>query len=89
MGLSLIFVKNHRMSYNRRNLLLRIIDVQTIYKKHSKNFDGGCTDKYIYEQIIEPHYHISRATFYEYLKTFAEKQLKELDERRKSQLSLF
>lgn len=77
------------MSYNRRNILLRIIDVQAIYKSHSKNFDGGCTDKYIYEQIIFPNYKISRSCFYDYLKTPAARELKDLEEKNKKQLSLF
>lgn len=76
------------MSYNRRNLLKRIIDIQNIYKKHSKNFDGGCTDKHIFEKIIKPVYHISRSAFYEYLKTPAAKELKDLDEAQKTQLTI-
>jgi len=77
------------MSYNRRNILLRIIDIQNIYKKHAKNFDGGCTDKHIYEKIIFPVYRISRSTFYEYLKTPAAKELKELEAECRQQLQLF
>ncbi len=77
------------MSYNRRNLLERIIDIQNIYKKHSKNFDGGCTDKHIFENIIKPIYRISRSCFYEYMRTPAEKELKQLEEESKNQLQLF
>lgn len=77
------------MSYNRRNILLKIIDIQNIYKKHSKNNDGGCTDKHIYEKIIFPIYRISRSRFYDYLGTFAAKELKELEEAQKKQLELF
>ncbi len=75
------------MAYNRRNFLLRVIDIQEIYKKHSKNNEGGYSDKYIYETMIYPVYKISRATFYDYLKIYAAKQLKEMDE--KKQLTLF
>jgi hypothetical protein len=67
------------MSYNRRNILLKIIDIQSIYKKHSKNFEGGCTDRYIYEKIIFPNYRISRSRFYEYMRTPAERELKQLE----------
>lgn len=77
------------MSYNRRNILLRIIDIQNIYKKHSKNFDGGCTDKYIYEEIIFPNYRISRSRFYDFLRTPAQRELNDLDEKSKKQYSLF
>lgn len=77
------------MAYNRINILNRMIDVQTIYRQHSKNYDGGCTDKWIYENLIFPTYRISRATFYEYLGTNAKKELKDLLEHRENQLTLF
>jgi len=77
------------MSYNRKNLLQRVVDIQNTYKKHSKHFDGGCSDKYIYEQIVFPIYRISRSTFYEYLKTPAAKQLKQLEDEERKQLQLF
>lgn len=77
------------MSYNRKNILLRIIDIQSIYKKHSKNFDGGCTDKHIYEKIIFPVYRISRSRFYEYLRTPAARDLAELENQSKQQLQIF
>lgn len=77
------------MSYNRRNILTRIVDIQAIYKKHSKNFDGGCTDKHIYEKIIFPVYRISRSRFYEYLRTPAARDLAEMELEAKKQLSIF
>lgn len=77
------------MAYNRKNILQRIIDIQDIYRKHSKNHKGGCTDKYIFEDLIAPVYHISRATFYYYLGTNAKKELRELMEREENQLTLF
>lgn len=69
------------MAYNRTNLLLRVIDVQRIYKQHSKNFDGGCTDKYIYDTYIKPLYRISKVTFYTYLGINATKELKDMAEK--------
>jgi hypothetical protein len=77
------------MSYNRRNILLRIIDIQAIYKKHSKNFEGGCTDRHIYEKIIFPAYRISRSRFYEYLRTPAARELQQLEADAQKQLSMF
>lgn len=77
------------MSYNSRNRLQRIVDIQATYKKHSKNFDGGCTDKYIYEDIIYPIYRISRSTFYDYLNTPAARELKNLEKAGKKQLTIF
>jgi len=77
------------MAYDRKNRLLRIIDIQEIYKKHSKNHQGGCTDKHIFENMIYPVYRISRTTFYEYLSTPAKKQLKECTDTKPGQLTLF
>lgn len=80
------------MAYNRRNILLRIIEVQAIYKENSKNWEDGpgfMSDRHIFNTIIYPKYKISKACFYEYLRTPAEKQLKELESKRKEQLTLF
>ena len=65
------------MGYNRRNLLIKILEVQSIYLEHSKR---GVTGKWIFNELIYPKYKISRATFYNYLATNAKKELKELDE---------
>ena len=64
------------MGYNKRNLLIKIIEVQTIYVEHSKR---GATGKWIFNELIYPKYKISRSTFYNYLGTNAKKELKELD----------
>ena len=77
------------MTYNRKNHLQKIIDIQKIYKEHSKHHNGGCADRYIYRELIFPVYRISERTFYEYLATFAQKQLNEILEAEKKQLSLF
>lgn len=79
------------MAYNRRNILLRIIDIQNIYKENSKNWEDGpgfLSDRHIYNTLIYPKYKISKACFYEYLRTPAEKQLKELEAKKKEQLTL-
>jgi len=79
------------MAYNRRNILLRIIDIQRIYKENSKNYEDGpgyMSDRHIYDTIIYPNYKISRACFYEYLRTPAERELKELEAKRKEQFTL-
>lgn len=77
------------MAYTKRNRLLRIVDVQAIYRQHSKNFDGEADDTWIHNNLIFPKYRISRSSFYEYLKTPAAKMLKEMDGTKKEQLSLF
>jgi len=61
------------MSYNKRNLLLKIIDVQTIVLEHQRK---GITQKWIYENVIYPKYLISRHTFYNWLGTNAKKEIK-------------
>lgn len=65
------------MAYNRRNILQRIIDIQTIYLQHKEQ---GVTGEYIYNRYIHPVYRISRKTFYSYLATNAKKELRDLDE---------
>jgi hypothetical protein len=77
------------MAYTKRNRLMRIVDVQELYRKHSKNFDGESDATWIYENVIFPKYRISRSLFYEFLKTPAAKLLKEMDEPNKKQLALF
>jgi len=65
------------MGYNKKNLLIKIIDVQNLYIKHANR---GVTTKWIFDTIIYPKFRISRATFYNYLATNAKKELKDLDE---------
>ncbi|WP_042367956.1 hypothetical protein [Bacteroides neonati] len=79
--------------YNRRNFLLRVRDIQRIYTEYH---DRGYSDTYIYKTHIYPTYKIGRTTFYNYLATPADRDLKELDERlqrekelQKRQLSMF
>ena len=77
------------MAYNRKNILLRMIDIQEIYIANSKNHRGGCTDKHIYENLVAPRYRISRKTFYDYLATNAKKELTALLAEQQKQLTLF
>jgi len=64
------------MAYNRKNILQRIIDIQTIYLQHK---DQGVTGEFIYNRYIHPVYRISRKTFYNYLGINAKKELKDLE----------
>lgn len=64
------------MPYSNENLLRRIVDIQNITLEHKKR---GATQKWIYENLIVPHYHISRSTYYNYLSSAAKKLLKELE----------
>jgi len=76
------------MAYNRKNVLNRIIDIQTITLQHTSQ---GVTQKFVYENYIKPVYHISRATYYQYLGTNAKRDLKQLFEieKQQTQLNLF
>lgn len=64
--------------YNRRNYLLRVRDIQNIYTEYHER---GYTDVFIYKNHIYPTYKIGRTTFYSYLATPAERDLKELEEK--------
>ncbi len=64
------------MAYNRKNLLLKIIEIQetTILLKNK-----GVTQKWIFDNVISEKYRICIATFNNYLCTNAKKELKELE----------
>lgn len=70
------------MSYSNKNLLKKIVDIQNITLEHKKR---GSTQKWIYENVIAPCYHISRTTYYNYLGSEAKKMLRELEESKKSE----
>jgi len=62
------------MAYTRTNKLRLILDVQNVYNTHKQE---GVTTIHVYKKHILPVYHISLATFYNYLSTPAKKQLAE------------
>ncbi|MDO5105807.1 hypothetical protein [Capnocytophaga sp.] len=64
------------MAYNRKNLLVKMIEVQeiTYFQKHKI----GLNLQEIYFKIIECRYFICYRTFHEYIGTPAKKQLKAL-----------
>lgn len=66
------------MAYSKENRLQRIIDIQELYMKHSKNHEGCASDAWIYENLVKPVYRISLRTFYTYLGTNAKREIKEL-----------
>ena len=74
------------MSYNRKNILRRMIDIQTIVLEHKQR---GVTQEWVYENEIFPLYKISRRTFYDYLGTNAKAELKELKKIEQAQPTLF
>jgi hypothetical protein len=64
--------------YNRYNLLLKIKDVCETYRENERNE----TADYIWRNRIYPKHFISRSTFYDYLSTPYEKELKEIEQKR-------
>lgn len=73
------------MAYNRRNLLTRMIDVQSTTLEHTSR---GVTQEWVFNNVIFPKLHISRRTFYEYLGTPAKLELKRIEAQPK-QMELF
>ncbi len=75
------------MAYNKRNLYLKIIEIQDIVIRGQKR---GDSQKEIFYNEIEKVYFISMRTFYNYLDINAKAELKKLDDRdkaKKAQLS--
>lgn len=64
------------MGYNDKNRLQRIIDIQNITMIHKNK---GENQEWIYNNIIEPNYRISRGTYYRYLATPAKLALSAKD----------
>jgi hypothetical protein len=63
------------MSYNKRNLYNKIIEIQDIVLKGQKK---GLSQKEIFYSQIENVYFISIGTFYTYLRINAKAELKKL-----------
>ncbi len=69
------------MAFSRKNMLLRVKEVNELYVEKSKI---GLSTEFIYRTFIAPRFHISRSTLYEYLAIPYERQLKEIFEREKA-----
>ena len=65
------------MAHSRKNYLLRIVDIQELTLEHTKK---GTTQEWVYKNIIEPRYRISKSTYYNYLAVPAKKELKILEQ---------
>ena len=65
------------MAFSRKNFLLRVKEVNELYKEKQRI---GLSTEYIYRTFIEPQYHISRSTLYDWLAIPYEKQLREIAE---------
>jgi len=77
------------MAYHKRNLLLKIVEIQNIVLREKAR---GLSQKYIYDAFIKKTYFISYSAFNEYLARNAKRELEDYDSRKikdKRQLRLF
>jgi hypothetical protein len=70
------------MAYNRKNILKRIIEIQETTLSNTKR---GCTQKWVYDNLILPRYCISESTYYNYLSTNAKKEINDMERQRLKQ----
>jgi len=63
------------MAFNKANFLEKVLAVQTVYLEYSAK---GSTDKWIFENLIEKNFFISKRTFYNYLTIPASRELKQM-----------
>lgn len=61
------------MAYNRRNILSKILEIQTLTLEHRRR---GVSQEWVYRNLIYPTYRISRTTYYNYLGCNARAELK-------------
>jgi hypothetical protein len=64
------------MAYNRRNKLKQVKAVLEVYNREKKD---GISTQYVFRTFIEPRFHISCATLYNYLAMPVNKLIKEED----------
>ena len=64
------------MAYNRKNHLLKVIEVQELYSQHKKDC---VTHVGVYNEFIKPKYGFSISTLNNYLATPAKADLKKLE----------
>ncbi len=70
------------MAYDKRNLLLKIIEIQELVLREKKR---GATQRWIYKHLVQERYFISRTTFDGYLARNAKKELSDLDKKQEAQ----
>jgi len=70
------------MSYNKKYLLQKIVEVQEIVLFYKGK---GASQSWVYRKIISEKYHISEATFNRYMGINAKEQLRRLQEQSEDQ----
>jgi len=71
------------MSYNKRNLLLKIIEIQGIVLREK---DRGVSQKWTFENLIKKRYFINYSTFNAYLGRNAKQELADLNKREEAKV---
>lgn len=77
------------MAYNKKNLLKKIIEIQTIVLTEKKR---GASQVWIYRTLVASQYHISESTFNNYLAINARRELEKLsiqESEKNNQLKMF
>lgn len=69
------------MSFSRKNLLCRVREVNELFVEKQRL---GLSTEYIYRTFIEPRYHISRTTLYNWLTIPYAAQLREIERQEQS-----
>lgn len=64
----------------------RILDIQATVLEHGRR---GVTQQWVYQNIVQPKYRISRTTFYAYLGVNAKAEVKQIEAARRMQPELF
>jgi hypothetical protein len=62
------------MAYNNKNKLTLMIDIQDLTLEHTNK---GVTQEWLFKNVINPTYRISRGTYYNYLARNAKKELRQ------------
>lgn len=65
------------MAYNKKNLLIKMIEIQDITLEHTKR---GVKQEWVYTNVIWPQYRISRGTYYKYLAQPAKAELRRIND---------
>lgn len=69
------------MSFSRKNLLCRVREVNELFVEKQRL---GLSTEYIYRTFVEPRYHISRTTLYNWLTIPYAAQLREIERQEQS-----
>lgn len=75
-GLNVTLLKHYNMAYNRKNYFMKVIRIQEITLAHTSK---GCTQEWIYYNLISPQFNISKSTYYTHLRCNAKAELKKLN----------